>query len=162
MTVTSRAAIRAQVNDRDGGDLLTGSFFVESIAPKLRSGGPRPHRQQAGFAVLPADDSPSYSGRRRARSVAGYVHSMERLGSLARRYALEILSVVLAVESAVEVTLRRHAQHLSSPGWFAGPAVALVIVPLLSRRRFPFCAPAAVWLLAGAVSFWISDATFWI
>ena len=30
--VTSRAAIRAQVNDRDGGDLLTGSLFMESIA----------------------------------------------------------------------------------------------------------------------------------
>lgn len=151
--VTSRAAIRAQVNDRDAGDLLTGSFFVESMAPMLSSSGPRPHRQQAGLVVLPADDAPSYSGRRRARGAAGYVHSMDRLGSLARRYAPEILSVILAVESAVEVTLRRHAPHQPYPGWFAAPAIALVIVPLLGRRRFPFCAPAAVWLLAAAVSF---------
>jgi signal transduction histidine kinase len=78
---------------------------------------------------------------------------MERPGSLARRYAIEILSVVLAAESATEVTLRHHTQHLSSPEWFAAPAIALVIVPLLLRRRFPFCAPAAVWLVAAAVSF---------
>jgi len=121
--------------------------------PKLGSGGPRPHRQQAGFAVLPADESPSYSGRRRARGAAGYVHSMERPGSLARRYALEILSVILAAESAVEVTLRHLAPHQPYPGWFAAPAIALVILPLLGRRRFPFWAPAAVWLLAAAVSF---------
>jgi signal transduction histidine kinase len=78
---------------------------------------------------------------------------MDRPGSLARRYALEILSVILAAESAVEVTLRHHAPHQPYPGWFAAPAIALVIVPLLGRRRFPFCAPAAVWLLAAAVSF---------
>jgi hypothetical protein len=78
---------------------------------------------------------------------------MERPGFLARRYALEILSVILAVEAAVEVTLRRHAPHQPYPGWFAAPAIALVILPLLGRRRFPFCAPAAVWVLAAAVSF---------
>ena len=33
------------------------------------------------------------------------------------------------------------------------PAVALVVLPLLARRRFPFAAPAAVWLLAAALSF---------
>ena len=37
--------------------------------------------------------------------------------------------------------------------WFAGPAVALVVLPLLVRRRFPFAAPVAVWLLAAALSF---------
>ena len=33
------------------------------------------------------------------------------------------------------------------------PAIALVVLPLLARRRFPFAAPAAVWLLAAALSF---------
>jgi len=77
---------------------------------------------------------------------------MDRLVSLARRYALEILIVILAVESAVEVTLRHHAQQ-PYPGWFAAAAIALVILPLLGRRWFPFAAPAALWLLAAAVSF---------
>jgi signal transduction histidine kinase len=78
---------------------------------------------------------------------------MDRLGSLGaavRRYALEVLSALVAVESAVEVALRHVGQR---PAWFAAPAIALVALPLLGRRRFPFSAPAACWLLAAAVSF---------
>jgi signal transduction histidine kinase len=75
---------------------------------------------------------------------------MECLGSQARRFALDILCVIVAVESAVELALIRHS-HPSS--WFAVPAVLLVVLPLLARRRFPFCAPAAVWLVATAASF---------
>lgn len=37
--------------------------------------------------------------------------------------------------------------------WFAVPAIALVVLPLLGRSRFPFAAPASVWLLAAALSF---------
>jgi signal transduction histidine kinase len=37
--------------------------------------------------------------------------------------------------------------------WFAVPAVAVVVLVLLGRRRFPFLAPASVWLLAAALSF---------
>jgi signal transduction histidine kinase len=33
------------------------------------------------------------------------------------------------------------------------PASALIALPLLARRRYPFAAPAAVWVLAAAVSF---------
>jgi signal transduction histidine kinase len=85
--------------------------------------------------------------------MAGYVHAMDRLRSLARGFALEILIVILAIESAVEVTLRHHAQRHPYPEWFAAPAIALVIIPLLGYRRFPFWAPATLWLLAVAVSF---------
>src|SRR5215469_8592048 len=78
---------------------------------------------------------------------------MQRLGSVARRFALEILVVILAVDSAAEVTLRLHGPRQPLPVWQAAPMVALVALPLLGRRRFPFAAPAAVWLLAAAVSF---------
>jgi signal transduction histidine kinase len=79
---------------------------------------------------------------------------MEGLGPLARRFALDILSVIVAVESAVELTLGHHLQHQPHPSpWFAVPAIALVVLPLLARRRFPFAAPAAVWLVAAAASF---------
>jgi signal transduction histidine kinase len=79
---------------------------------------------------------------------------VNRLGFLARRYGLDLLVVVAAVEAALETALRR-----DDPGapettvWFAVPAIAIVVLPLLARRRFPFAAPAAVWLLAAAVSF---------
>jgi signal transduction histidine kinase len=75
---------------------------------------------------------------------------MARPGPVARRYAPEILGALAAVESTVEVALRHEGQR---PAWFAAPAIALVILPLLGRRRFPFYAPAATWLLAVVVSF---------
>jgi len=55
------------------------------------------------------------------------------------------------VESAVEVAFRHHPPH---PGlaWFDVVAIALVPAPLLGRRRFPFLAPAALWLLAAISS----------
>jgi signal transduction histidine kinase len=79
-------------------------------------------------------------------------HLMERLGPVARRYALEILIVVLAAGSVVEVTMRRHGAHQPLPAWLAAPAIALVILPLVGRRHFPFAAPMALWVLAVAVS----------
>jgi len=79
---------------------------------------------------------------------------MERLWPLARRFALDILTGVVAVESAAELALGHHPRHQPHLGlWFAGPAIGLVVLPLLARRRFPFFAPAAVWLAAAATSF---------
>lgn len=79
---------------------------------------------------------------------------MERLGPVARRFAFDILVAVVAVESAVEVALRHRSHYLPYPSpWFAVPAVVLVVLPLLARRRFPFYAPAAVWLVATTASF---------
>jgi signal transduction histidine kinase len=78
---------------------------------------------------------------------------MKRLRLLARRFAVDILVVILAVESAAEVALWHHDQYQSHPAWIAVPMIALVVAPLLGHRRFPFHAPAAVWALAAAVSF---------
>ncbi|HEY2603273.1 MAG TPA: histidine kinase, partial [Thermoleophilaceae bacterium] len=73
---------------------------------------------------------------------------------LARRYGLDVLVVIAALEGPLEVALRRDAADAPQTSlWFAVPAVAIVVLPLLARRRFPFAAPAAVWLLAAAVSF---------
>jgi signal transduction histidine kinase len=76
--------------------------------------------------------------------------SLASVGSVARRYALEILSALVAAESVIEVAVRHEGQR---PTWFTVPAIALVTLPPLARRRFPFYAPAAVWLVAAAVSF---------
>jgi signal transduction histidine kinase len=75
---------------------------------------------------------------------------VERLGSLARRHALDVLIAGVAAEAAVEVAFRRGGQR---PMWLAALAIALVVLPLLGRHRLPFAAPAATWLLAMAVSF---------
>ena len=56
-----------------------------------------------------------------------------------------VLIVLVAAESTAEVALRHEGQR---PTWFAASAMALVILVLLGRHRFPFAAPAANWLLA--------------
>jgi signal transduction histidine kinase len=83
-----------------------------------------------------------------------YVRSMTRIWHLARAYALDVLIAIAAVESAVEVALRHDPLHepRTTP-WLAAPAIALLALALLGRRRFRFAAPASVWLLAAALSF---------
>lgn len=64
-----------------------------------------------------------------------------------------MLIVLAALESALEVALRHDPlQEPRTTLWFAVPAIALVALPLLGRRRFPFAAPASVWLVAAALS----------
>jgi signal transduction histidine kinase len=73
---------------------------------------------------------------------------------LARRYAFGVLIAIAAIESALEVALRDDALRAPrAPLWFAVPAMALVPLPLLGRRRHPFAAPVALWLLAAGLSF---------
>jgi signal transduction histidine kinase len=79
---------------------------------------------------------------------------MSRLSLLARRYGLDALIVVAAIAAALEVALRDDPLRAPRTSlWFAVPAVVLVVLPLLGRRRFPFAAPVALWLLAALLSF---------
>jgi signal transduction histidine kinase len=74
--------------------------------------------------------------------------------SLGRRYGFDALILLAALESALEVVYRHDAAHEPRlTHWLAAPAIALVVLPLLARRQFRFAAPAAVWLLAVALSF---------
>jgi signal transduction histidine kinase len=83
-----------------------------------------------------------------------YVHGVGSLWSLARRYGFDALIVLAAVESALEVALRHDSpQAPHTTLWFSVPATAIIVLPLLGRRRFPFAAPVSVWLLGAALSF---------
>jgi signal transduction histidine kinase len=73
---------------------------------------------------------------------------------LVRRYGLDALIAAAAVESALEVATRHdsvRAPHV--PLWFGVPAIALMVLPLLLRRRYPFGAPLMVWMAGAALSF---------
>ena len=77
-----------------------------------------------------------------------------RFGTLARTYAFDALIVAFAVEGALEVALRQDAADAPTlTPWVAVPGIALVVLPLLARRRFPFAAPASTWLVASVLSF---------
>jgi signal transduction histidine kinase len=84
----------------------------------------------------------------------GYVRSVRPLWPFARRYGIDLLIVLAAIGGAVEVVLKHDAlREPRTTDWIVLPAVVLVVLPLLGRRRFPFAAPASLWLLAAALSF---------
>ncbi len=78
---------------------------------------------------------------------------MSRISTLSRTYVFDMLIVLLLVSAMLEVLVGRN-----SPGapqttlWFVLPAIAILVVPVLARRRFPF-APAAHWVLAIGIAF---------
>ena len=83
-----------------------------------------------------------------------YVQRMSRIRHVAREYWFELLIAFLAIAGMLELVVGR-----DSPGapptslWFAIPTVAVLVLPLFARRRFPFAAPAAYWVLVAAISF---------
>jgi signal transduction histidine kinase len=82
-----------------------------------------------------------------------YRQRVSRISTLSRTYVLDLMIVLLLVAAMLEVLVGRN-----SPGapqttyWFVLPAIALLIVPVLARRRFPF-APAGHWVLAIGIAF---------
>jgi signal transduction histidine kinase len=83
-----------------------------------------------------------------------YVHGVKDLWSLARRHAFDVLIVLLTVEAMFEVAFRRGLPDAPrTTPWFGVPAIAVLVSPLFARRRFPFAAPVAFWLLAVGISF---------
>ncbi len=79
---------------------------------------------------------------------------MSRIGQVIRRYGVDALIVAVAIEAAVEIAVRDDVDRAPrTSAWFAAPAAACVVLPLLLRRRFPFAAPVSVWLVGAALSF---------
>jgi signal transduction histidine kinase len=74
-----------------------------------------------------------------------------RVRYLAREYWFEFLTGALGITAVVDLIVSPSGP--SSSTWFAVPAVAVLILALLTRRWFPFGAPAAYWILAPALSF---------
>lgn len=79
---------------------------------------------------------------------------MHRIQHVAREYWFEVLIAVLAIAGMLELVVGRNLPGAPSTSlWFSVPAVAVLVLPLLAHRRFPFAAPAAYWLMAAALSF---------
>jgi signal transduction histidine kinase len=79
-----------------------------------------------------------------------YVRPVSRLTPYARRFGLDALIVLAALGSALQAAFR---DDPSASPWFAVPAAAMLVLPLLGRRRRPFAAAVSIWLLAAAFSF---------
>jgi signal transduction histidine kinase len=83
-----------------------------------------------------------------------YLQRMSRIRSIAREYWFELLIGALAIAAILQLVLGRNSPGAPSTAlWFAVPAAAVIVTPLFVRRRFPFAAPAAYWVLATALTF---------
>ena len=83
-----------------------------------------------------------------------YVHGVRRLWLLVRTHALDALIMLMTIGAVFELALKRGTSQAAQVTlWFAVPAMVIMVLPLFVRRRFPFAAPAAYWLLALGLSF---------
>ena len=79
---------------------------------------------------------------------------MHRVRNAAPEYWFELLIAVMAIAGMLELVVGRDSA--GAPGmslWYSIPAVAILVAPLFVRRRFPFAAPAAYWLIAAALTY---------
>ena len=135
-------------------NMVVPPFAGRVHASTLGRGCANAHRRKGGFELGPADDSDSYSGRRRAVRAWSTVQAMNRFSLFARRYGFDVLIVLAAIAAALEVALRDEsaasAAHAAVVRRARGRARCAAAA---RRRRFPFAAPVALWLLAAALSF---------
>ena len=83
-----------------------------------------------------------------------YVQRVSRIRQFARTYWLDLSVLILVLGAMLEVNVRQDAENAPRTTlWFVLPAFAVLALPLLARRRHPFVAGAAFWLLAAALSF---------
>ena len=83
-----------------------------------------------------------------------YLQRMSRIEHLARLYWFDMLIALLAIVAIINVVFGRGSSGAPSTTlWFCLPALAILVLPLFTRRRFPFVGPAAYWLLAAGISF---------
>jgi signal transduction histidine kinase len=80
-----------------------------------------------------------------------YFQRMSWIRQATREYWFELLIGALTVAGIAELVVSPGSPTTSR--WFAVPALALLMLPLFTRRWFPFGAPAAYWILAPALSF---------
>ena len=83
-----------------------------------------------------------------------YVLPVSRIGQVVRAYGFDVVMLLLVTTAILEVALRPDAPTAPrTTHWFVVPAIVILVLPLLARRRFSFAAPATYWLLAAVVSF---------
>jgi signal transduction histidine kinase len=79
---------------------------------------------------------------------------MNRIRHVVREYWFELLIAFLAIAGMLELVVGRDLPGAPTTSlWFSVPAIAVLVLPLLLHRRFPFAAPAAYWLMAAALTF---------
>ncbi|HKY24305.1 MAG TPA: sensor histidine kinase [Gaiella sp.] len=80
---------------------------------------------------------------------------MSRLVGLARTYWVDALVALLVIAGMLELVVARNAPNDPPPDlWISMLLLAILVAPIFARRRFPFGAPTAYWVLAAAITFY--------
>ena len=92
-----------------------------------------------------------------------YLHRVSRIRHLAREYWFELLIAALAVAGMLELIINRDSPGAPSVSlWFSVPAMAVLVLPLVAHRRYPFAAPASYWLLAVLITLYDGTLIPWV
>ena len=122
-----------------------------SVSPGTRDPMRRAPAEQSADKVLAVDlRSPTFVGRDGDR--LPYLEPMGRVWRFFAAWGLDVLVVAAAAASAIGTLLRDDADRPDGLQlWFEVVAITVVLLALCARRRFPFLAPAFVWIgCAGA------------
>ena len=80
-----------------------------------------------------------------------YVQRVIRFQLITREYWFELLVAVMGFAGMLELVVGRDSPGAPSISlWLSVLLVGVLVLPLFFRRRFPFAAPTAYWLLAAA------------
>ena len=82
-----------------------------------------------------------------------YVQRVSGIRGLVRSYWYDALIVALGIEALLELIIGRDNPSSARTLWFALPAITVLVLPILGRRRFPFLALASYWVLAAGITF---------
>src|SRR5439155_4545565 len=136
---------------------------VGFIAPRAGSARSVLRRPAARFQVVLANDLEVVLPDDDTLAAVFYLRDMTstitslalRVWPLIRRYGFDVLVLLGALESALELAYGRSGNKEAPHGsaWVLIPLALLIFLPLLARRRFPFGAPAALFIYAAAISF---------
>jgi signal transduction histidine kinase len=79
-----------------------------------------------------------------------YLQPVTRVREFARKYWFDLLIAALAAAAMLEVIATRDSTQTTR--WFGLPAIAILVLPIFARRRFPFGGPVAYFVLAAGIS----------
>jgi signal transduction histidine kinase len=118
------------------------------------------------FEVVLADDLEVVPPDDDTLAAVGYLRDMtsrieylarQRAWPLIRRYGFDVLVAAAALETALELAFgRNHSNGNHPPGgslWVLIPLTVPIFLPFFWRRRYPFAAPAAIYLYCAGLSF---------
>ncbi len=106
---------------------------------------------ESRVSAAQSDESESDLGRTSWSASASYLVGVARLPAQPWSLAFDLLVLIAAAWSVVDALVRQFQPHTVGL-WLQSIALGVAVLLLLGRHRFPFAAPAAVWIACPALA----------